>query len=225
MNTTISKDGTPIAFDTSGEESPLLVVGGALKIAMRAATLSGLLAPSFTVMAVAAGVQIATGAGAALRAIVVGVVLSSMSRTNEAGSDRREGSRSGRRLARPCSSGWGGSRWAGCPRTSRSRGSSHRPGRSPGLRHDPARGDRASVDNGRSRTAGRGLRPVRGRRPGRLHDRRGTRDRRRRGPRSQFAAIATIAVFVCSGSASPGSKIVGVAVIAAGVAGLTALQA
>jgi hypothetical protein len=58
---------------------------------MRAATLSRLLAPSFTVMAVAAGVQIATGAGAALRAIVVGVVLSSMSRTNEAGSDRREG--------------------------------------------------------------------------------------------------------------------------------------
>ena len=43
------------------------------------------------VIAVAAGEQIATGAGVALGAIVVGVVLSSMSRTNEAGSDRREG--------------------------------------------------------------------------------------------------------------------------------------
>jgi drug/metabolite transporter (DMT)-like permease len=43
------------------------------------------------VIAVAAGEQIATGAGVALAAIVVGVVLSSMSRTNEAGSDRREG--------------------------------------------------------------------------------------------------------------------------------------
>ena len=42
------------------------------------------------VIAVAAGEQIATGAGVALAAIVVGVVLSSMSRTNEAGSDRRE---------------------------------------------------------------------------------------------------------------------------------------
>ena len=39
----------------------------------------------------AAGEQIATGAGVALGAIVVGVVLSSMSRTGEAGSDRREG--------------------------------------------------------------------------------------------------------------------------------------
>ena len=43
------------------------------------------------VIAVAAGEQIATGAGVALAAIVTGVVLSSMSRTNEAGSDRREG--------------------------------------------------------------------------------------------------------------------------------------
>jgi drug/metabolite transporter (DMT)-like permease len=43
------------------------------------------------VIAVAAGEQIATGAGVALGAIVVGVVLSSMSRTSEAGSDRREG--------------------------------------------------------------------------------------------------------------------------------------
>jgi drug/metabolite transporter (DMT)-like permease len=43
------------------------------------------------VIAVAAGEQIATGAGVALGAIVVGVVLSSMSRTSEVGSDRREG--------------------------------------------------------------------------------------------------------------------------------------
>jgi len=43
------------------------------------------------VIAVAAGEQIATGAGVALAAIVVGVVLSSMSRSNETGSDRREG--------------------------------------------------------------------------------------------------------------------------------------
>ena len=42
------------------------------------------------VIAVAAGEQIETGAGVALAAIVVGVVLSSMSPTNEAGSDRRE---------------------------------------------------------------------------------------------------------------------------------------
>ncbi len=43
------------------------------------------------VIAVLAGEQIATGAGVALGVIVLGVVLSSMSRTTELGSDRREG--------------------------------------------------------------------------------------------------------------------------------------
>ncbi|MGA9161267.1 MAG: EamA family transporter [Actinomycetota bacterium] len=43
------------------------------------------------VIAVLAGEQIATGAGVALGVIVLGVVLSSMSRTTEFGSDRREG--------------------------------------------------------------------------------------------------------------------------------------
>lgn len=43
------------------------------------------------VVAVLAGEQIATGAGVALGVIVFGVVLSSMTRTNELGSDRREG--------------------------------------------------------------------------------------------------------------------------------------
>ena len=43
------------------------------------------------VIAVLAGEQIATGAGVALGVIVLGVVLSSMTRTNEFGSDRREG--------------------------------------------------------------------------------------------------------------------------------------
>lgn len=43
------------------------------------------------VIAVLAGEQIATGAGVALGVIVFGVVLSSMTRTNELGADRREG--------------------------------------------------------------------------------------------------------------------------------------
>lgn len=43
------------------------------------------------VIAVLAGEQIATGAGVALGVIVLGVVLSSMTRSNELGSDRREG--------------------------------------------------------------------------------------------------------------------------------------
>ena len=43
------------------------------------------------VIAVLAGEQVATGAGVALGVIVLGIVLSSMSRTNEFGSDRREG--------------------------------------------------------------------------------------------------------------------------------------
>lgn len=44
------------------------------------------------IIAVLAGEQIATGAGAALGVIVVGVILSSMSRTDADGSDLREGS-------------------------------------------------------------------------------------------------------------------------------------
>jgi pimeloyl-ACP methyl ester carboxylesterase len=51
MNAVTSKDGTTIAFDTSGEGPPLLVVGGALNDRHAAATLAGLLAPSFTVYA------------------------------------------------------------------------------------------------------------------------------------------------------------------------------
>jgi pimeloyl-ACP methyl ester carboxylesterase len=51
MNTVTSKDGTTIAFDTSGEGPPLLVVGGALNDRHAATTLAGLLAPGFTVYA------------------------------------------------------------------------------------------------------------------------------------------------------------------------------
>jgi polar amino acid transport system substrate-binding protein len=49
MTTATSRDGTTIAFDTSGEGPPLVVVGGALNDRHAAATLAGLLAPSFTV--------------------------------------------------------------------------------------------------------------------------------------------------------------------------------
>ena len=51
MNTATSKDGTTIAFGTSGEGPPLIVVGGALSDRRAAATLAQLLAPSFTVYA------------------------------------------------------------------------------------------------------------------------------------------------------------------------------
>ena len=51
MKTVTSKDGTTIAFDTSGEGPPLLVVGGALNDRHAAETLARLLAPSFTVYA------------------------------------------------------------------------------------------------------------------------------------------------------------------------------
>jgi pimeloyl-ACP methyl ester carboxylesterase len=47
--TLTSRDGTRIAFDPSGEGPPLVVVGGALNDRHAAATLAGLLAPSFTV--------------------------------------------------------------------------------------------------------------------------------------------------------------------------------
>jgi pimeloyl-ACP methyl ester carboxylesterase len=49
MTTATSRDGTTIAFDTSGEGPPLVVVGGALNDRHAAATLARLLAPSFTV--------------------------------------------------------------------------------------------------------------------------------------------------------------------------------
>jgi pimeloyl-ACP methyl ester carboxylesterase len=51
MKTATSKDGTTIAFDTSGGGPPLIVVGGALNTRQAAATLAELLAPSFTVYA------------------------------------------------------------------------------------------------------------------------------------------------------------------------------
>jgi pimeloyl-ACP methyl ester carboxylesterase len=44
-----SKDGTPIAFETTGEGPPLLIVGGALSDRHAAATQAGLLAPNFRV--------------------------------------------------------------------------------------------------------------------------------------------------------------------------------
>jgi pimeloyl-ACP methyl ester carboxylesterase len=49
MTLTASSDGTTIAFDTSGEGPPLVVVGGALNDRHAAASLAGLLASSFTV--------------------------------------------------------------------------------------------------------------------------------------------------------------------------------
>ncbi|HJY31464.1 MAG TPA: alpha/beta hydrolase [Actinomycetota bacterium] len=51
MNTATSKDGTTIAFDTSGGGPPLIVVGGALNDRHAAATLAGRLASNFTVYA------------------------------------------------------------------------------------------------------------------------------------------------------------------------------
>ena len=49
MNRVTSKDGTPIAFEPSGEGPPLVIVGGALTDRHTAATQAGLLAPTFTV--------------------------------------------------------------------------------------------------------------------------------------------------------------------------------
>ena len=51
MQKVISKDGTPIAFDRSGEGSPIILVSGALSDRMAAAPLAALLAPHFTVFA------------------------------------------------------------------------------------------------------------------------------------------------------------------------------
>ncbi|HKN80031.1 MAG TPA: alpha/beta hydrolase [Actinomycetota bacterium] len=51
MSTVTSKDGTTIAFETTGEGPPLVIVGGALSDRHAAATQAGLLAPNFTVSA------------------------------------------------------------------------------------------------------------------------------------------------------------------------------
>lgn len=51
MDTVISDDGTPIAFDRSGDGPPLVLVGGALSDRGAAAPLAALLAPSFTAIA------------------------------------------------------------------------------------------------------------------------------------------------------------------------------
>jgi pimeloyl-ACP methyl ester carboxylesterase len=50
MNTVTSKDGTTIAFETTGDGPPLVIVGGALNDRHAAATQAGLLAPNFTVV-------------------------------------------------------------------------------------------------------------------------------------------------------------------------------
>ena len=52
MNDTVtSKDGTAIAFDRSGERSPIIFVGGALSDRTAVAPVAALLAPHFTVFA------------------------------------------------------------------------------------------------------------------------------------------------------------------------------
>jgi pimeloyl-ACP methyl ester carboxylesterase len=51
MRTVISKDGTPIAFDQSGQGPPLILVGGATATRLAEASLAAALAPSFTVFA------------------------------------------------------------------------------------------------------------------------------------------------------------------------------
>jgi len=50
MNTVTSKDGTTIAFETTGDGPPLVIVGGALNDRHAAATQAGLLAPNFIVV-------------------------------------------------------------------------------------------------------------------------------------------------------------------------------
>ena len=51
MNTVTSRDGTTIAYDRSGEGSPLVLVGGALSDRAAAGSLAEVLAPRFTVFA------------------------------------------------------------------------------------------------------------------------------------------------------------------------------
>ena len=50
MNTVTSKDGTTIAFETTGEGPALVIVGGALSDRNGAATQAGFLAPTFNVI-------------------------------------------------------------------------------------------------------------------------------------------------------------------------------
>ena len=82
-----------IVLTTIGNTTGLLFAYSALRFGK-----VGVVAPitsaqgaAAAVIAVLAGEQIATGAGVALGVIVLGVVLSSMTRTDELGSDRREG--------------------------------------------------------------------------------------------------------------------------------------
>src|SRR5579885_675436 len=51
MRTTLSKDGTPIAFDQSGEGPALILVAGATATRFAEAAVAAALAPSFTVFA------------------------------------------------------------------------------------------------------------------------------------------------------------------------------
>ena len=51
MQKVISKDGTPIAFDRSGQGAPIIFVGGALSDRTAVAPVAALLAPHFTVFA------------------------------------------------------------------------------------------------------------------------------------------------------------------------------
>ncbi len=51
MRKVISKDGTPIAFDQSGQGPALILVGGATVIRLFEASIAAALAPNFTVFA------------------------------------------------------------------------------------------------------------------------------------------------------------------------------
>ncbi len=51
MRTTLSKDGTPIAFDQSGQGPALILVAGATATRAVEASVAAALAPSFTVFA------------------------------------------------------------------------------------------------------------------------------------------------------------------------------
>src|ERR1700690_3333644 len=51
MRAALSKDGTPIVFDRTGQGPALILVGGAMSTRLDAATLAAALAPHFTVYA------------------------------------------------------------------------------------------------------------------------------------------------------------------------------
>src|SRR4029453_1121058 len=118
----------------------------------------------------------------------------------------------------------------GCPRTSRSPGSSSRPGPSPcssSRSRSPSRGGAAPPEKPPRRGAPRGLAPgvleVAGLGAFTIGARDGIAVAAVLG--SQFAAIATIAAFVLFRERLARVQVVGVVVIAVGVAVLTALQA